>query len=161
MVNLPYPLALFFLYPCEPHRMQVGFDSGVLMDWLISPETRFLTYLTFFLRFAIAEWSDFAAHVSGSSLSHVGYDDITLCPTEDNEDDEVLILSEGEAERLGRAMLCLTKLATNARDLEKRRLLPYNLAPLLKRIDELVNLYERCGDAGGSDSGDESYKIVL
>ncbi|CAN0446179.1 unnamed protein product, partial [Ectocarpus sp. 8 AP-2014] len=38
---------------------EVRFDSGVLLDWLTSPETAFLQYLTMLLRFAVAEWSDF------------------------------------------------------------------------------------------------------
>lgn len=123
----------------------MGFDSGVLLDWLISPETSFLQYLTLFLRFAVAEWSDFATLMSGVSLLPVEGDG--SCDATANGDEQELVLSEEEARRLAKAISCLSGLAASARGLEKRRLLPYNLTPLLKRIDEIVELYEQCGDA--------------
>lgn len=65
----------------------------------------------------------------------------------DSGDDDELVLSEEQAERLARAISCLSGLAASVRGLQSSRLLPYNPAPLLRRIDEIVELYEQCGDA--------------
>ncbi|CAM9492998.1 unnamed protein product [Scytosiphon promiscuus] len=143
---------------------EVRFDSGVLLDWLISPETSFLRYLTMLLRFAVAEWPHFAARVScakvvtlqtgaqiASFVKHVeggqGEEE------EKEEEEEELVLSEEEADRLGKSVSCLNGLVTSARALEKSGLVPYNLAPLLRRIDQVVSLYEDCGDADDAELG--------
>lgn len=131
---------------------QVRFDSGVLLDWLISPETSFLPYITRFLRVSVAEWSDFAARVSGASLASLGSDRCSGGPAstnneEEGEGEEELVLSEAEAERLNRVMSCLSELLAIARALQIKGLAPYNLAPLLRRIEQIVLLYEDCGDA--------------
>ncbi|CAN0547658.1 unnamed protein product, partial [Ectocarpus sp. 8 AP-2014] len=133
---------------------QVRFDSGVLLDWLTSPETAFLQYLTMLLRFAVAEWSDFAIRVScakgvavedGVDAVQNTEDEIEM--EEEEEEKEELVLSEEEANRLGRAMSCLGGLVASARALDRNGLVPYNITPLLRRIDQVVSLYEECGDA--------------
>lgn len=133
----------------------MAFDCEVLLDWLISPETCFLQYLTLFLRLAVAEWSDFATRMSGiSHLQVEGGGDFDAMATGDEQDERELVLSEEEAELLAKAISCLSGLADSARGLEKRQLLPYNLTPLLNRIDQIVELYEQCGDANECDVGD-------
>eukprot|EP00903_Cladosiphon_okamuranus_P010050 g9529.t1 len=145
---------------------EVRFDSGVLLDWLISPETRFLQYLTMLLRLAVAEWSDFAVRVSCATSSMAG----SVCAAsstaraeerekakakEEEDGEEELVLSEEEADRLGKVVSCLGGLVARARGLEKNGLMPYSLAPLLRRIDQVVSLYEDCGDAEeGEGNGD-------
>lgn len=150
---------------------QVRFDSGVLLDWLISPETRFLQYLTMLLRLAVAEWSDFAVRVSFARASVLE----SVCGVgkpaaraeerdkiggkereEEGEEEEELVLSEEEAEQLGKVVSCLSGLVASARGLEKNGLVPYSLAPLLRRIDQVVSLYEDCGDADEGEGGDET-----
>lgn len=142
---------------------QVRFDSGVLLDWLISPETKFLQYITMLLRLAVAEWSDFAVRVSCARVSaperlcRVGAPDVGVEKQEtmEEEEEEELVLSKEEAGRLGKVVSCLSGLVASARGLEKSGLVPYRLAPLLRRIDQVVSLYEDCGDAeeeGGDDS---------
>ncbi|CAM9492111.1 unnamed protein product [Ectocarpus sp. 13 AM-2016] len=133
---------------------EVRFDSGVLLDWLTSPETAFLQYLTMLLRFAVAEWSDFAARVSCARVVALedGVDAVQKTEDEkemeeEEEEEEGLVLSEEEANRLGRAMSCLSGLVASARALDRNGLVPYNIAPLLRRIDQVVSLYEECGDA--------------
>ena len=139
---------------------QVQFDSGVLLDWLISPETSFLQYLTMLLRLAVAEWSDFAVRLScarvvapengadlGINVSGGVQGQEGVQEEEEEEEEEELVLSEEEAGRLGNVVSCLSDLVTSARALEKSGLVPYNLAPLLRRIDQVVLLYEECGDA--------------
>ncbi|CAM9444884.1 unnamed protein product [Ectocarpus fasciculatus] len=134
---------------------EVRFDSGVLLDWLTSPETAFLQYLTMLLRFAVAEWSDFATRVScARAVAHKDEVDVVAQNVDDEEEMEAeeeekeeLVLSEEEADRLGRAMSCLSGLNASARALDKSGLVPYNIAPLLRRIDQVVSLYEECGDA--------------
>lgn len=137
------------------------FDAGVLLDWLISPETSFLEYLTMLLRLAVAEWSDFAVRVSCARVvapengpeerirvpGGVQDQGINENEEEEEEEEDELVLSEEEAGRLGKAVSCLSGLVTRARVLEKRGLVPYNLSPLLRRIDQVVLLYEDCGDA--------------
>lgn len=131
------------------------FDSGVLLDWLTSPETAFLQYLTMLLRFAVAEWSDFATRVSCARVVALedGVDVVQNAEDEEKEmeeeeeEKEELVLSEEEATRLGRAMSCLSGLVASARALDRNGLVPYNIAPLLRRIDQVVSLYEECGDA--------------
>lgn len=137
---------------------QVRFDPGVLLDWLISPETRFLQYLTMLLRLAVAEWSEFAVRVSCARESEPRVCGVGA-PTRikeqekwegretEEEEEEELVLSEEEAARLGRVVSCLSGLVGSARGLEKSGLVPYSLAPLLRRIDQVVSLYEDCGDA--------------
>ncbi|CAM9334702.1 unnamed protein product [Ectocarpus sp. 4 AP-2014] len=133
---------------------EVRFDSGVLLDWLTSPETAFLQYLTMLLRFAVAEWSDFAARVSCARVVALedGVDAVQNTEDEkemeeEEEEKEELVLSEEEANRLGRAMSCLSGLVASARALDRNGLVPYNISPLLRRIDQVVSLYEECGDA--------------
>lgn len=138
---------------------QVRFDSGVLLDWLISPETNFLQYLTMVLRLALAEWSEFATRVSCAkdvALENEGDASVPAGRIEDEEgkEEEELILSEEEAGRLGQAVSCLSGLVASARGLEKNGLAPYNLAPLLRRIDQVVSLYEDCGDADEGENSD-------
>lgn len=125
------------------------FDPGVLLDWLISPETTFLRYLTLLLRVAVAEWPEFAANVSGASLSTAGIDgsERAVGGMVDENEEEELVLSEEEAERLSSVVSCLSGLVSIARGLERNGLVPYNVAPLLRRIEQVVLLYEDCGDA--------------
>lgn len=66
---------------------------------------------------------------------------------EEEGEEEELVLSEEEADRLGKVVSCLSGLVASARGLEKNGLVPYSLAPLLRRIDQVVSLYEDCGDA--------------
>ena len=144
---------------CAKHY-QVRFDSGVLLDWLISPETRFLQYLTMLLRLAAAEWSDFAVRVSCARVgvlesvcvsAAIGVEEREKTKEEEEEEEEQeeeqLVLSEEEAGRLGRVVSCLSGLVASARSLEKNGLVPYSLTPLLARIDQVVSVYEDCGDA--------------
>lgn len=121
----------------------------MLLDWLISPETKFLRYLTLLLRVAVAEWPEFAANVSGASLSVAGIDgsEGVRGGMEDEDNQEELVLSEEEAERLSSVASCLSGLVSTARGLERSGLVPYNVAPLLRRIEQVVLLYEDCGDA--------------
>ena len=135
---------------------QVRFDSGVLLDWLISPETRLLQYLTMLLRLAVAEWSDFAVRVSCAKFRASAFEGVYavgIAAREEERDEmegkeeEELVLSEEEADRLGKVVSCLSRLVASARGLEKKGLVPYSLAPLLRRIDEVISLYEDCGDA--------------
>ncbi|CAN0028584.1 unnamed protein product, partial [Hapterophycus canaliculatus] len=136
---------------------EVRFESGLLLDWLISPETSFLRYVTMLLRFAVAEWPQFAARVAGASVaiseSRAHMRTSMKCleenegEGEEEEEEEELFLSEEEADRLGKSVSCLSGLLTSARALEKNGLVPYNLAPLLRRIGQVVSLYEDCGDA--------------
>lgn len=136
---------------------QVRFDSGVFLDWLISPETNFLRYLTMLLRFAVAEWPEFATRVSCARIVTVEARARTSSlmkdfeEEEEKEGEEELVLSGEEADRLGKSVSCLSGLVTSARTLEKNGLVPYNLAPLLRRIDQVVSLYEDCGDAEERD----------
>lgn len=111
------------------------------------------------LRLALAEWSDFATRVSCARIVAIE-DSEDACVVaageideEEGKEEEELILSEEEAGRLGQAVSCLSTLVASARGLEKNGLSPYNLAPLLRRIDQVVSLYEDCGDAEeeGSD----------
>ncbi|CAN0463837.1 unnamed protein product [Ectocarpus sp. 12 AP-2014] len=144
---------------------EVRFDSGVLLDWLTSPETAFLQYLTMLLRFAVAEWSDFAARVSCARVVALEDRVDAVQNTEDEkeveeeeEEKEELVLSEEEANRLGRAMSCLSGLVASARALDRNGLVPYNIAPLLRRIDQVVSLYEECGDAEQEEESSASPK---
>lgn len=135
-----------------PNNRQVRFDSGVLLDWLISPETNFLQYLTMLLRLALVEWPDFAARVSCARVVALENGEDTCAPAgklegTEGEEEKELVLSDEEAGRLGQAVSCLSGLVASARSLEKKGLAPYNLAPLLRRIDQVVSLYEECGDA--------------
>lgn len=199
------------------HVGQVRFDSRVLLDWLISPETSFLPYLTLLLRLAVLEWSEFAAGVSSAGyvalpkkrcdshaphglegsedklvvrdseeelvlgdseeelVSEVSKEELVLEDSdekvvlkvpkeklvlEDSEEklvlkdseeelvledsEQELVLSEEEAERLGRTVSCLSGLVTSVRGLERNGLMPFNLSPLLRRIGQVVSLYEEC-----------------
>ena len=159
---------------------QVRFDSGVLLDWLISPETSFLPYLTLLLRLAVVEWSEFAARVScagyvgpqkrsdwhapngveGSEAESVLEDSEEKLVLEDSEEklvsedsEEELVLTEEEAERLGRTVSCLSGLVASVSSLERNGLMPFNLSPLLRRIGQVVSLYEEscCDDAPVED----------
>lgn len=151
---------------------QVRFDSGVLLDWLISPETSFLPYLTLLLRLAVVEWSEFAARVScagyvapskvcsdlhapdgvedseeGFVLVDPGEELVTTNSEEElvlEDSEEELVLTEEEAERLGRTVSCLSGLVASVRGLERNGLMPFNLSPLLRRIGQVVSLYEEC-----------------
>lgn len=129
-------------------HLQVRFDSAVLLDWIISPETCFLRYITILLRLAVSEWPEFAARVSGARFDKFTADSQPgpYCSHEGDVEEE-LVLSEDEAEQLGSVMSCLSSLATSARGLEGKGLVPFNVAPLLKRIYQIVALYEDCGDA--------------
>lgn len=145
------------------------FDSGVLLDWLISPETRFLQYLTMLLRLAVAEWSDFAVRVScarssvaesvcAASATARAEERDKVNGTEkemEEEEEEEMVLNEEEADRLGKVVSCLGGLVASARGLEKNGLVPYSLAPLLRRIDQVVSLYEDCGDAEEGEGDDD------
>lgn len=146
---------------------QVRFDPAVLLDWLISPETSFLPYLTLVLRVAVADWPGFAARVSGAFLAAPENDCDLRLPfgTGGEEEEEELVLSDEEAEQLGRTMGCLSGLLASARVLRKNGLVPYDIAPLLKRIGQVVSLYEECGDAcreeeQGGDFGGNSMEGV-
>lgn len=124
----------------------------MLLDWLISPETNFLCYLTLLLRFAVAEWGDFVTRVCGASTSLPHDSKSPPLKREDegegdeNEepDGEEIVLSDEETERFGRVMTCLADLVSSVRGLEKNGLLPYDLSPLLKRLDQVMELYEQC-----------------
>lgn len=154
---------------CAP-LLQVSFDSRLLLDWLISPETSFLAYLTLVLRLALADWPDFVVHVSSSGsslplLDKTGIIGITARDMEgeanddagdagnsdddddEEEDEEAIVLSEEGTVRLTRVVDCLAALATSARGLEKRGLLPYDLSPMLKRIKQVQDLFEECESA--------------
>lgn len=137
-------------------HLQVRFDSGVLLDWVISPETCFLRYITILLRLSVSEWPEFAARVSGARFDKFKADSQPgpSC-SHGGDGEEELVLSEDEAEQLGSVMSCLSSLATSARGLEGKGLAPFNLAPLLKRIDQLVSLYEDCGDARSEEDCDD------
>lgn len=140
-------------------HFQVRFDSGVLLDWIISPETCFLRYITVLLRLAASEWPEFAARVSGASFDKFKADSQIGPSCSDGGDgvdgEEELVLSEDEAEQLGSVMSCLSSLATSARGVEEKGLAPFNVAPLLKRIDQIVSLYEDCGDAQTEEDYDD------
>ena len=157
------------------------FDSRVLLDWLISPETSFLQYLTLLLRLAVVEWSEFAARVSSAGyvappktcsdsraphglegsedelVSRDSEEELVLGDAEENlvlkdseeelvleDSEEELVLSEEEAERLGRTVSCLSGLVASVRGLERNGLMPFKLSPLLRRIGQVVSLYEEC-----------------
>lgn len=108
------------------------------------------------LRVAVAEWPDFAARVSGASLAAARKNKEPFLARKNTEnEEEELLLSDEEAERLGRAASCLSRLASSAKGLASTGLLPYNLSPLLKRIDQVVSLYESCGDAEEEETENE------
>lgn len=105
------------------------------------------------LRLALAEWSDFATRVCCARIVALeNREDTSVVAAgkleeEEGKEVEEFVLSEEEAGRLGQAVSCLSGLVASARGLEKNGLAPYNLAPLLRRIDQVVSLYEDCGDA--------------
>lgn len=151
--------------PCVLHacHLQLRYDADILLDWLVSPETCFLPYMTLLLRTAVANWSEFAARVSGARPIIDGNgteegreDDDDDYHNDGNDDDDdredALVLSDEQAERLGMVMSCLSELVANLRALQKKALVPYNVTPLLRRMAQVVELYEECGDACDSTS---------
>ncbi|CAM9895209.1 unnamed protein product [Choristocarpus tenellus] len=111
---------------------EVGFDHELLLDWLISPETRFLTYLTGFLKMVVGDWPGFVVHTVGVAI-----------PPNDEGDEEV-VLSGMEAEGVSKVMSCLAGLSSSAGRLQGRGLTPFNLMPLLQRMDRVLELFDEC-----------------
>ncbi|CAM9488646.1 unnamed protein product [Discosporangium mesarthrocarpum] len=147
-VALP-PLQTLYSGHLHPGRLfaalivEVGFDHSLLLDWVISPETSFLTYLTQLLRVAVRDWSSFVLHTAGVRLplGQQRNDD-----RDREKEEEEVILSGAEADRVNGLMTCLEALFTSAKSLEERGLTPFGLSPLLRRMACVLRMYEGCSE---------------
>ncbi|ESP00587.1 hypothetical protein LOTGIDRAFT_157866 [Lottia gigantea] len=70
----PYPLFFQFLETFD-------FDTSIVMDWLVSPETCFLLYISRLLKVILSEWTLFVKAAHDRYPQNCGHDSIanTLC----------------------------------------------------------------------------------
>lgn len=94
----------------------VSYDSGVLLDYLVSNETCFLLYLLRFLKYVRRNWSKF----------------LDTCQQVDS----------GGNRGLDDTMRVLIRLRLQISRLVSRSLFPYNISPVLRLLEVCESLYE-------------------
>lgn len=100
----------------------LSFDSSVLLDWLMSAETKFLRYLVLCLKFLRSSWTDFTS----------------ICALKDEE----MPVSNSENITVEKVVSSLIKLRNSISNLHKSKLFPYAPEPLLKHLDAIEDLFE-------------------
>lgn len=120
------------LASCHPNLLlihflsAVGFDSSVLLDFLMSSETQFLSYFLAHLKLMEASWQLFCAHCH--SVETAG----GAASSPEAEEESVL----------ERVMACLIRLRLSLTSLWAKDLFPYNPSPLVRRLERLESLYD-------------------
>jgi len=114
-----HPDVLFILF-----LTSVGYDSTVLLDFLMSSETQFLAYFLGHLKLIEAGWEAFCDRCEGLSAATDALDVADGAPT------------------LDQVMACLIRLRLSLTSLWAKNIFPYNPAPLVRRLEKLETLYD-------------------
>ncbi|XP_077976019.1 uncharacterized protein LOC120341018 isoform X1 [Styela clava] len=102
----------------------LSYDSSILLDWLLSNETKFLQYFIRYLRILESSWKDF----------------IKAC---NNKDDKTPKSSTSNGMRTCDCSIStLIKLKTSIKNLAESNLFPYCPTPLLKRLNTIESIFE-------------------
>lgn len=114
----------------------VGLDHSVLLDFLISSETHFLNYFTWYLKVVTRDWVGFrSAHSEPDTKKTNGkvYTDSASS-------------SRGHVtSRIDSVMSVLIRLRLAVERLHHQGLFPYNPAPLLTLLEQTEERYENDG----------------
>ena len=125
----------------------LSFDESVLLDWLISTESNFLTYFREYLAYIEEDFSFFVTSINTNDLSCTAYDNcfISSAPLVDyslSEGSDQSEESDNDKELTETIMSCLIKLHLKLERLNIAELLPQNLLSLLDIFESIEQIYE-------------------
>ena len=117
-------------------------DYEILVDWLISSETNFLTYLMKYLKVLLNEMSVLKSEninkLFGLVLAEVKFKNFNLLLAEDKK-----LSNQNEVNLSGKVYLDKTYqllIELNSKIKQMKRSFPYNCDPLIKLLDKIVDL---------------------
>jgi hypothetical protein len=139
----------------------VGFDETLLLDYLVSNETNFLTYFLKYLKYFAAREPSKSCQLEFADTEHCrkrrrrDYERNKSPISYANEEEE-----EGDDEELRKGFLCVLRLKEAINRLHRKELFPYNPKPLLLRLNQLPSSLElHTGTGQRKDCRDSSSSL--
>jgi len=120
----------------------LGYDHSVLLDFLISTETCFLEYFTNYLKFVTLNFEMFVELLEGLEENQMNELEYELRGFQMETETEMETILKKETE-LDIVMSTLIRLKLSIERLVEKNLFPYNIQPLLLKIQKLEQFYEQ------------------
>ena len=143
----------------------VGQDHVVLIDFLMSNETQFLAYFTRYTRLVGSQWDRFtsacAAQDTMDGGTVTGLGDLgsgSSIESDADGSDSGGAHAGGDVQETTRDCICgmLVRLLLSLQRLDRAGLFPYNVKPLLRRLQVVDTLYAGLDDESEDAASDES-----
>lgn len=131
----------------SPHKIflsllhSLGYDHSILIDFLISNETNLLLYFLTYLKLVVREWETFVNETF--PLIPLAASRLEVLDQEKQDSAFHLICD------------CILRTLFAVRRLNEKNLFPYNVAPLLKNMSAIEELYQLVDDELHYDNEDD------